>query len=100
MARVEMRVPDWVDRVCAWPVMIYRQWKFGYPYRKIPLGEGRFTIVDPLIFYRLNKYNWLAKKNRYDFYAVRFIDKPGSFSKISSMHREIMGDPKGYLVDH
>ncbi len=83
-----------------WPVLVYRRIRYGWPYRKIPLGEGRFTIVDPLIFYRLNKFNWAANRNRKDFYAVRFVDEPGKPSKISSMHREITGNPKGYVIDH
>lgn len=100
MARVEIKIPDWLDKVFAWPAMVYRKHKYGYPYRKIPLGEGRFTIVDPPIFCQLNQFNWVAKENNQGFYAFRFINEPGKPARISSMHREIMGFPKGYLVDH
>jgi hypothetical protein len=100
MTTIQFKIPVLLDLICVSPVLLYRLLRYGWAYRKIPLGEGRFTIVDPLIFYRLNKFNWAAKRNKNDFYAVRFIDEAGKFSKISSMHREIMGNPEGYLVDH
>jgi hypothetical protein len=99
MARIEIKIPNWLDRICAWPVMLYRLWKYGYAFRKIPLGEDRFTIVEPQDYYRLNNFRWCGKGNRKQIYAVRF-DNTCERGKTISMHREIMKAPKGLLVDH
>ncbi len=100
MARVEMKVPDRLDRILAWPALVYRRCKYGYPYRKIHLGEDLFAIVDPPVFYQINRFNWVPRRSRYGFYALRFTNEPGKPVRFSSMHREIMGFPEGYLVDH
>jgi hypothetical protein len=100
MAKIEIRIPDWLDRICAWPVMVYRKRRFGYTFRKIPLGEGKFTIVEPQDFYWLNNFHWCAKENGPRTYAVRLISDSHNRTKILSMHREIMNAPVGLLVDH
>ena len=100
MARLEINIPNWLDKVCAWPVMVYRKHKCGYTYRKIPLGQGIFTIVDPQDFYWLNNFNWCPKENGPRTYAVRLIADSHNRTKILSMHREIMNAPVGLLVDH
>jgi hypothetical protein len=93
-------IPDWVDRVCAWPVLEYRKRKYGYPFRRIPLTEGKYAIVDPGDFYSLNSYDWYARKNRGEvYYAYRF-NNSGKGPKIEAMHRVIMGSPEGKLIDH
>ena len=99
-AKLTITIPVWLDRLCTWPLMLYRRCKFGYSYRKIPLGEGRFTIVDPQDFYRLNNFHWCAKGKIDLIYAVRFILKPNGSMKMVRMHREIMNFPAGLLVDH
>jgi hypothetical protein len=93
-------IPSWLDRIFAWPVVVYRLLKYGYTYRRIPLGEGRFTIVEPGDFYRLNKYRWIADGIGESIYAVRNIISANESPKFMRMHREIMNDPKGFLVDH
>jgi len=100
MARIEIKVPDWLDRVCAWPAVEYRRWKYGYTYRRIYLGEGRFTIVEPEDYYWLNNFHWSIKKRGDCFYAIRFLNTPDDKLKFILLHREIMKAPKGVLVDH
>jgi hypothetical protein len=79
---------------------VYRQWRFGYPFRKIPLGQGLFSLVDPQDYYQFNMFNWFFGGNGKGFYAFRnVITGPGK-TKMVSMHREIMDFPKGLLVDH
>jgi hypothetical protein len=46
MVIIQIRIPIWLDRIFTWPVLIYRRWKYGYSYRLIDLGEGRFALVD------------------------------------------------------
>ena len=98
--KLTITIPVWLDRLFAWPVTVYRQLKFGYTYRKIFLGQGIFTLVDPVDFYRFNYFNWCAKQNGPRTYAVRLIADSNNRTKIISMHREILNPPAGLLVDH
>jgi len=96
---ISFKIPIWLDRICAWPVMAYRKWKYGYDFRRIDLGEGEWTIVDQEDYYRLGNYKWHLNGSRDMFYAVRDIKSYGKIRQIS-MHREIMNAPKKLLVDH
>ena len=93
-------IPSWLDRICAWPVMIYRQWKFGYTYRKIYLDEGKWTILDPNDYYRYAGFKWCIGGNKGKFYDIRGQIISPADSKIVQLHRLIMDAPKGLLVDH
>jgi len=98
--KVTVTVPNWLDRVCAWPVMEYRQFKYGNPFRKIALGDGIYTIVDAEDYYRFGNFKWSLGGHKRKFYAVRGAkDKNGRFEMLR-LHREIMNAPKGLLVDH
>jgi hypothetical protein len=99
-AKITITIPVWLDRFCVSPVLFYRKWKYGYPFRKINLGESKFTIVDPQDFYSLNIFNWCPKENGPNVYAVRLVSAPDRKTKIVSLHREIMNSPAGLLVDH
>jgi hypothetical protein len=100
MTTIHVRIPEWVDRICAWPAVVYRLLKYKYTYRRIYLGDGRYAKVDPALFYRLNKFGWIHNGNKERPYAVRFVYTSKNKRKIISMHREIMGFPEGRLVDH
>ena len=93
-------VPEWVDRFFAWPVVMYRKWKFGEAYRRIVLTDGKFAIVDEAEYYRLVNFGWCAKTCFGKTYAIRFVDTPKRGAVMVSMHREIMNAPAGLLVDH
>jgi len=100
MERISKKIYVLIDMVIVWPVLILRFLKFGYSYRRIPLGENEYAIVDPLVYYRLKNFHWYLDGNGNGFYAYRnIIIGPGK-TKIISMHRELMGFPKGLLVDH
>jgi len=89
-----------LDRICAWPMMAYRQWKYGYAFRKIDLGEGEWAIVDPQDYYWLNNFKWYLRGQGKKFYAIRSVKYGPGKTKESRMHREIMSAPAGLLVDH
>jgi hypothetical protein len=63
--------------------------------KEIPLTQGKVALVDDGEFEELNKYKWHVLWNGYSFYAVRSVGK-----KTISMHRQIMGTPKGMDTDH
>lgn len=94
-----MKIPEWLDRICVWPVMWYRRRKCGYDYRRIYLCEGEWTILDQEDYYQLGNYKWHLNGNKNKFYAVRDIKVEGEIRQVS-MHREIMDAPEGILVDH
>jgi hypothetical protein len=100
MATIQIRIPDWLDKICAWPVMQYRKHKYGYTFRKIDLGGGEFTFVEQIDYYRFGKFNWCLSGNEHKVYVARSFRIEPNKVKTVRLHREIMNHPKGFLVDH
>jgi hypothetical protein len=100
MANIQIKIPDWLDKICAWPVVEYRRRKFGYPFRKIDLGDGIFTIVEPPDYYRLANFKWYLNGCKGKFYAVRSVKVDSTCTTVLRLHREIMNPPQGLFVDH
>ena len=67
----------------------------GYPYRKIPLTQGRFARVDPEDYAELARHKWCAARQSNTFYAVRADGK-----RQVRMHRVVVNAPRGLVVDH
>ena len=93
-------IPNWVDRVFAWPVVWYRKRKFGYTFRKIRLTEGKCTIVDQKDFYRLNDFQWCVAGSKGKFYVFGGQRISPEEIKLVRLHRLIINAPDGLLVDH
>lgn len=100
MTTIQIKIPILLDLLCVWPVLLYRLLRYGHTFRKIPLGEGRFTIVDPQDYYRLNNFHWTIDGNGENIYATRNIMTASGKRTIMRMHREIMNAPDGILIDH
>jgi len=99
--KIKLRIPEWLDRIFAWPVTAYRKRKFGYSFRKIPLTQGKYAILDERDFYRLNNFQWCLKEDEDGYVsAVRINNQREKGPTILSMHREIMNAPRTLLVDH
>jgi len=99
MTTIQIKVPNWLDRLCTWPLMLYRRHKYGYTFRRIYLGQGDWTILDQKDYYRLNDFKWFLTGRLHKFYAARTIKADGR-TKIVRMHRIIMNPPDNLLVDH
>ena len=99
-SNLNIRIPEWLDKICAWPMMRYRELKYGYTFRKIYLGEGEFTIVEPPDYYRYGKFKWFLYGTGYKLYAVREIRIGINKTRRSYLHREIIKPRKGKIVDH
>jgi hypothetical protein len=97
---MNIQLPSWLENIVVWPVLLYRYCQFGYTFRRIYLGEGFWTILEQEDFYRLRNFKWVAYKSRNSFYAVRLKIIGVKVTKMLSMHREIMNEPAGLLVDH
>jgi hypothetical protein len=93
-------IPKWLERVLVWPVMVYRKHKYGYSYRRIYLGEGEWTIVEPADYYRLSNYKWYLIGTGRNLYAARNFKAGPKRTKIMYLHREIIKAPAGLVVDH
>jgi hypothetical protein len=100
MAIVQIKVPNWLDKICTWPVMVYRRYKYGFPFRRIYLGEGLYTIVDPEDYYRYGHMKWCLGAHRARPYAVCGVRQKDGSIKTESLHRIIKKPRKGLVVDH
>ena len=81
-------------------VLLYRRARYGYAFRRIPLTQGKYAIVDPEDYGRLSKYKWHAIKSRNTFYASRSIHLGNRKWQHIKMHREILDAPDHLFVDH
>jgi hypothetical protein len=94
-----VKIPDWVEKFIVLPLLLYRRLRYGYAFRRIPLTQGKFAIVDPDDYERLNQFKWLANGSRKNLYAQRMITKDGK-RVLLIMHREIIKVPDNMVVDH
>ena len=99
-AKYSISIPVFIDLLFVWPVLLYRLLKYKYTFRKIPLGQGQFTKVDPFDYYRFCRFNWYIGGHGTKFYAVRTVITADNKLKTLRLHREIMNAPKGRVVDH
>jgi hypothetical protein len=99
---VRIYVPEIICRFFVRILLFYRRLRYGFPFRKIPLTQGQFAIVDEDDFEKLAGYKWFAAKNGRNFYAERTVKrKDGRRGQVNiQMHRKILNAPKGVLVDH
>ena len=82
-------------------MLLYRRLRYGYAFRKIPLTQGKFAIVDPDDYYWLSKHKWSASRVYNKFYAVRTgQSEKGRRGKTIRMHREIVNIPGRLECDH
>ncbi|MFC1794103.1 HNH endonuclease [Planctomycetota bacterium] len=80
-------------------LLLYRRARYGYAFRRIPLTQGKYTIVDQDDFERLNKHKWYAVKSTNTFYARR-TRRAGKKYVFIMMHRDVIHPPENLLVDH
>ena len=81
-------------------VLIYRRARYGYAFRRIPLTQGKYALVDPEDFERLSKHKWHANKAKNTYYAVRRVHVGFNKWKHILMHREILRPPAHLYIDH
>ncbi len=64
--------------------------------KQIHLTQGKFAVVDDSDYEWLSQYTW--HYNKYGYAARRLSRSEGG--KIMSLHRQIMGNPQGHIIDH
>jgi hypothetical protein len=98
-ASITIRIPVWLDRICIWSVLLYRRLTFGEPYRRIYLGDGVYTKVDPDVYYEKCCFQWFLSDGNKS-YPARTIKIGYRNIRKSILHQEILKVKKGKLVDH
>jgi hypothetical protein len=95
----KIRIPDFLDKVIAAPLLLCRWFWYGYTFRRIPLTIGKYARIDPRRYGELSGYRWYAKKNGRGYVALRFAPEDGRAAPVY-MHRQILNAQKGQIVDH
>jgi hypothetical protein len=94
-------IPDRLAWPWIWLLLLYRRLRYGYAFRKIPLTQGKFAIVDPEDYERLSKYKWHLAKGLTGSYAARWQRiRPGGPRKKIWMHRQVIAVSEHLLCDH
>ena len=93
--KIRIYLPEFLFRLRVWIALRYRKQRYGYAFRKIPLTQGQYAIVDPERYEELAKHKWFAKRCDGRFYAVR-----SAKNKNVKMHHVIIGTEEGKVIDH
>jgi len=67
--------------------------------KKIPLTQGKHTLVDDSDYEELSQYRWFAARAGRNWYAHRTLKK-GNEIKTVRMHRLVIEAAVGQIVDH
>jgi hypothetical protein len=98
---IEIVIPTPLERLFLPLVLLYRRLRYGYPFRLIRLAQPTCAKVDPEDYDRLNQFEWLAKKGRNSFYALRRAPaKRNGKETLIYMHQELIKVPDGMVIDH
>ena len=102
IAEFVLTIPDWLERAAVRLVLLCRRMRYGYAFRRIPLTQGRFAVVDPADYSDLSKYKWRLCKTKAKkvLYAERSIRRPDGRYSRHLMHRQLIEPPEGYVIDH
>jgi hypothetical protein len=101
LREIRVKIPEFVYRAGVWILLLYRRLHYGYSFRKIPLTQGKFAIVDEKDYKELNKHKWSASKIKTCYYATRreWTKKIQKYREIK-MHRQVLNAPDDKFVDH
>ncbi len=100
--QVKIYLPECIYRLGVRLTLLYRKLRYGCAFRKIPLTQGKFAIVDVEDYEQLSIYKWFAVKYGRCFYAARKGISKTTRRKTRSipMHRQILNVPDDKVVDH
>jgi hypothetical protein len=81
--------------------LAFHRLRYGYSIRLIPVGQGKYAIVDADDYERLAKYKWQLHSNGHTFYAYRYSStRAGKKRQTLWMHNEIIDITEGLVCDH
>jgi len=100
--QIKFHLPNCIYRLSIRLALYYRKLRYGYTFRRIPLTQGKYAIVDVEDYEKLAKYKWYLSNNSRCSYALRTIrwenGKNGRTNIL--MHRLILEPPEGKIIDH
>ena len=98
---VRFNIPRWIEQLFVLVLLLYRRIRYGYAFRRIPLTQGKYAIVDLEDYDRLRKYKWYAQKNIHTIYAVRSLTNGKKEKRKNAyMHHLVINIPDGMFCDH
>jgi hypothetical protein len=99
--QVTLNIPDCLEKPLLFLVLLYRRLRYGCAFRRIPLTQGRFAIVDPEDYDRISRYKWHLNKGTHTCYAVRSLTNGKKEPrKNMRMHDLILNLPPDRYCDH
>jgi hypothetical protein len=100
MSTIQIKVLNWLDFIFTLPLLAFRLLRFGCAYRRLYLGQGKWTLLDVKDYYHLRFFKWVVYGNGTNLYAIRLQLNDSNKTSTVYMHREIMNPPPGLVVDH
>ena len=98
---IRIRIPTLLERLAVLALLLYRRLRYGYTFRRIPLTQGKYAIIDPDDYERINRHKWYTYMKNRTYYAIRGQWSPSQGKRLTiSMHREILRVPDDLFVDH
>jgi hypothetical protein len=96
-----VHIPEVLEKVVMCLSLAYHRLRYGYGVRLIPVGQGKYALVDADDYERLAKYKWQVYNDGNTYYAFRRTSgRAGQKRQRVLMHREIMDIPEGLVCDH
>ncbi|MHC4258834.1 MAG: HNH endonuclease [Planctomycetota bacterium] len=94
-------IPAMLEKLLMSLAIAYHRLRYGYSIRLIPVGHGKYAIVDADDYERLAKYKWRVCTNGHTFYAYRYSSTRGGKKRQRVlMHHQIIDIPEGMVCDH
>jgi hypothetical protein len=100
MTMIHISIPNWLDFIFTFPLLVFRLLRYGYTFRRIYLSEDAWTILDQQDYYRFGCFKWEISGNDNKFYAVRNVKAGSSRTTTVRLHRLILNAPQDLVVDH
>jgi hypothetical protein len=95
------RIPATLEKLLMSLALAYYRLRYGYSVRLIPVGQGKYALVDADDYDRLSKYKWQLWSSGHTSYAFRWSSTRGGKKRHRIlMHREIIAIPEGLVCDH
>ena len=97
MIRVTITIKGRLEWILVGLVLAYRWVRYGYAFRRIPLTQGKYAIVDPEDYEELARYKWHCQGMGGTYYAFGNVRNG---QRRVAIHRWIVGARRGEVVDH
>ena len=98
--KITISIPVLIERLLVFALLSYRRLRYGYSFRRIPLTQGKYAIVDPEDYPRISKHKWYVVRSPRSDYAARSVSIGYRRQKPVQMHRVIMNARPGQCIDH